>query len=115
MEYIHDRGVWLHTQATDDELMLAHTESHVRHIDGPPKGDEWLIGDNYYSPLTPVAARMAAGCTVQVYRIPSFPQSTRSPEHVQCRHADHAPLICTAMSAQTPEDATFSSPKTPMA
>ena len=54
------------TQASDEELTLAHTKSHVRDVDGPPKGDEWLIGDNYYSPMTPVAARMAAGCTVKV-------------------------------------------------
>ncbi len=53
-------------QATDEELVLAHTEAHVRHIDGPPKGDEWQIGDNYYSAATPLAARTAAGCTVQV-------------------------------------------------
>lgn len=53
-------------QARDDELVLAHTEAHVRHIDGPPKDDEWQIGDNYYSAATPLAARTAAGCTVQV-------------------------------------------------
>ncbi len=53
-------------QARYDELVLAHTEAHVRHIDGPPKGDEWQIGDNYYSAATPLAARTAAGCTVQV-------------------------------------------------
>ncbi|CAL8468789.1 g8330 [Coccomyxa elongata] len=52
-------------KARDDELVLAHTEAHVRHVDGPPKDDEWQIGDNYYSAATPLAARTAAGCTVQ--------------------------------------------------
>ena len=53
-------------QATDEELHCAHTVEHVSHISGPAKADEWLIGDNFYSELTPTAARFAAGCTVAV-------------------------------------------------
>ena len=53
-------------QATDEELQRAHTAEHVRHISGPRKDDDWLMGDNFYSELTPVAARYAAGCSVQV-------------------------------------------------
>ncbi len=53
-------------QATDEELQRAHTAEHVRHISGPRKKDEWLMGDTFYSELTPVAARYAAGCSVQV-------------------------------------------------
>ncbi|CAL5221680.1 g3914 [Coccomyxa viridis] len=52
-------------QATDEELQRAHTAEHVRHISGPRKDDDWLMGDNFYSELTPVAARYAAGCSVQ--------------------------------------------------
>ena len=53
-------------QATDEELERAHTAEHVRHISGPRKEGDWLMGDNFYSELTPVAARYAAGCSVQV-------------------------------------------------
>lgn len=53
-------------QATDEELQRAHTAEHVRRISGPPKADEWLMGDNFYSEVTPIAARYAAGCSVQV-------------------------------------------------
>ena len=52
-------------QATDEELHRAHTVEHVSHISGPAKAEEWLIGDNFYSELTPTAARYAAGCTVE--------------------------------------------------
>ena len=53
-------------QATDDELRLAHSADHVAYVDGPPGPDDWVVGDNYFSEATPVAARTAAGCTVQV-------------------------------------------------
>lgn len=62
-----------HTQATDEELERAHTAEHVRHISGPRKAHSWLIGDNFYSDLTPTAARYAAGCTVQVTVMPKAP------------------------------------------
>ncbi len=62
-----------HTQATDEELQRAHTAEHVRHISGPRKDDDWLMGDNFYSELTPVAARYAAGCSVQVTVMPKAP------------------------------------------
>ena len=60
-------------QATDEELERAHTAEHVRHISGPRKDGDWLVGDNFYSELTPTAARYAAGCTVQVQSVPDAP------------------------------------------
>lgn len=72
-------AVWV--QATDEELQRAHTAEHVRHVSGPPKDDEWLMGDNFYSELTPIAARYAAGCSVQV----SLPRPGRTmsiPGHI---------------------------------
>ena len=58
-------------QATDEELERAHTAEHVRHISGPLKDGDWLVGDNFYSELTPTAARYAAGCTIQVQSVPN--------------------------------------------
>lgn len=72
--------------------MLAHTEAHVAHIDGPPKDDEWQIGDNYYTAATPLAARTAAGCTVQVGSPPLI-----SP--LLCLHRKHPTL---GFSGQVP-------------
>lgn len=58
-------------QASDAELRLAHSQEHIAYVDGPPEEDEWVYGDNFYSEATPVAARTAAGCTVQVrWRLP---------------------------------------------
>ncbi len=52
-------------QATDSELRLAHSEEHIAYIEtsGP---EDWACGDNFFSEATPVAARTATGCTVQV-------------------------------------------------
>jgi acetoin utilization deacetylase AcuC-like enzyme len=59
-------------QASDEELLRAHTEAHVKFVSGPPRVDDWLMGDNFFSPGTPLACRLAAGCTMQVcMRCPS--------------------------------------------
>ncbi|KAK9831462.1 hypothetical protein WJX81_007773 [Elliptochloris bilobata] len=52
-------------QASDSELRLAHSVEHIAFVDGPPGPDDWVYGDNFFSEATPVAARTAAGCTVQ--------------------------------------------------
>lgn len=96
--WIQGRNDTAAVQARDDELEQAHTEAHVRHIDGPPKEDEWLIGDNYYSAATPLAARTAAGCTVQVI---SSLQKTSSGSQLGCNNTAEQKIsfTCSAQPA----------------
>ena len=63
---MHDKYRFPHAQATDAELRRAHTEAHIEFVSSPPRSDDWLMGDNFFSPATPLACRLAAGCTVQV-------------------------------------------------
>ena len=83
-------------QASDAELRLAHSVEHIAFVDGPPGPDDWVYGDNFFSEATPVAARTAAGCTVQVRS--GLPQSQMScvspllaaPSRAECKWVPQA-------------------------
>lgn len=54
-------------QATDGELLLAHSPDHIAEVEGgfdPEAGP--AVGDIYFSAGTAHAARTAAGCTIGV-------------------------------------------------
>lgn len=62
-------------QATDEELLAAHSADHIVAVDGgydPEAGP--AIGDIYYSQGTAHAARVAAGSTVEVRAISQCPR-----------------------------------------
>ena len=75
-------------QASDGELLRAHTEAHVRSVSGSARGGDRVVGDNFFSEGTPLACRLAAGCTVQA-RAPAL-HAAPPPRNRSCRVAHRA-------------------------
>ncbi len=96
-------------QATDDELRLAHSADHIAYVDGPPGPDDWVMGDNFFSEATPVAARTAAGCTVQA-RAPGrrgmLARAGRQPA-ASLTYTRHCPVVCSGECSKANLNAMF--------
>jgi acetoin utilization deacetylase AcuC-like enzyme len=52
-------------EATREELVLAHTEEHIDLVN---QGEALMDGSTYFTVGTPLAARVAAGCVLEMTR-----------------------------------------------